>query len=100
MSRQLTHRTLWLMDIGTRDNISMYVGCGLYLGATDCFVRTVMVVASAKWVCLVQFINTIEIVMAGEATDEGFHACFATDLLGAMNRLWPGNFFGWLCGDA
>lgn len=41
--------------------------------ATDCFVRSVVMVAGSEWVGLVQLIDTIEIVTSGETTDEGFH---------------------------
>lgn len=47
---------------------------------TDCFVRSVMVVAASKWIGLVQLVDTIEVVTSGKTPDEGFHPCLAWNI--------------------
>jgi len=70
------------MDIGfARARITIYAGQGR-LGKvdTDCFIRSMVMVAGSKWVRLVQLIDTIKIVTSGKAADEGFHSCFAGNI--------------------
>ena len=61
-----------------RGSVGMHARCGwLDMVGSSCFVRSVMMVAASEWVCFVQLVDAIEIMMAGEAADEGFHACSA-----------------------